>query len=64
MRSTPVATALAVLFSSAALSVVPAGTASAAATTVTNTGGLVVDGALQRVEVPVLQQLTRAPTRN
>ncbi|MER7837318.1 Ig-like domain repeat protein [Streptomyces sp. NPDC096040] len=51
MRSTSVATALAVLFSSAALSVVAAGTASAAATTVTNTGGLVVDGALQRVFV-------------
>ncbi|MFI6244981.1 Ig-like domain repeat protein [Streptomyces sp. NPDC051016] len=51
MRSTSVATALAVLFSSAALSVVAAGTASAAATTVTNVGGLVVDGPLQRVFV-------------
>ncbi|KUN81589.1 hypothetical protein [Streptomyces griseoruber] len=51
MRSTSAATALAVLFSSAALSVMAAGTASAAATTVTNTGGLVVDGALQRVFV-------------
>ncbi|MFD8819253.1 YncE family protein, partial [Streptomyces sp. NPDC059627] len=51
MRSTSVATALAVVFSSAALSVVAAGTASAAATTVTNIGGFVVDGALQRVFV-------------
>ncbi|MFF7979748.1 Ig-like domain repeat protein [Streptomyces sp. NPDC007901] len=51
MRSTSVATALAVLFSSAALSVVAAGTASAAATAVTTTGGLVVDGTLQRVFV-------------
>ncbi|MFM9607046.1 Ig-like domain repeat protein, partial [Streptomyces turgidiscabies] len=51
MRSTSVATALAVIFSSAALSVVTAGTASAAATTVANTGGLVVDGTLQRVFV-------------
>ncbi|MGX1271211.1 Ig-like domain repeat protein [Streptomyces phaeoluteigriseus] len=51
MRSTSVATALAVLFSSAALSVVSAGTASAAAATVTATGGLVVNGALQRVFV-------------
>ncbi|MFJ9345251.1 Ig-like domain repeat protein [Streptomyces sp. NPDC101237] len=49
MRSTSIATSLAVLFSSAALSVVAAGTASAAAATVTSTGGLVVDGALQRV---------------
>ncbi|MEU1512565.1 Ig-like domain repeat protein [Streptomyces sp. NPDC005811] len=51
MRSTSAATALAVLFSSAALSVMAAGTASAAATTVTNAGGLVVDGTLQRVFV-------------
>ncbi|MGW7546962.1 Ig-like domain repeat protein [Streptomyces sp. NPDC054770] len=51
MRSTSVATALAVVFSSAALSVVAAGTASAAAATVTNIGGFVVDGALQRVFV-------------
>ncbi|MER7181083.1 Ig-like domain repeat protein [Streptomyces hyaluromycini] len=51
MRSTSVATALAVVFSSAALSVVAAGTASAAATTVTNIGGFVVDGPLQRVFV-------------
>ncbi|MFE3162992.1 YncE family protein [Streptomyces sp. NPDC059224] len=51
MRSISVATSLAVLFSSAALSVVAAGTASAAGTTVTNNGGLVVDGALQRVFV-------------
>ncbi|WP_416977837.1 Ig-like domain repeat protein [Streptomyces sp. T028] len=51
MRSTSAATALAVLFSSAALSVVAAGTASAAATTVAGTGGLVVDGTLQRVFV-------------
>ncbi|WP_369223802.1 Ig-like domain repeat protein [Streptomyces sp. R39] len=51
MRSTSVATALAVVFSSAALSVVAAGTASAAATTVTDIGGFVVDGALQRVFV-------------
>ncbi|KUO08576.1 hypothetical protein [Streptomyces sp. DSM 15324] len=51
MRSTSVATALAVLFSSAALSVVAAGTASAATTTVTSVGGLVVDGAHQRVFV-------------
>ncbi|MER6078180.1 Ig-like domain repeat protein [Streptomyces sp. NPDC001833] len=51
MRSTSVATALAVVFSSAALSVVAAGTASAAGTTVTNIGGFVVDGPLQRVFV-------------
>ncbi|MFG3091444.1 YncE family protein [Streptomyces antibioticus] len=51
MRSTSAATALAVLFSSAALSVVAAGTASATATVVTNTGGLVVDGTLKRVFV-------------
>ncbi|MEU2420281.1 Ig-like domain repeat protein [Streptomyces sp. NPDC007851] len=51
MRSTSVATALAVVFSSAALSVVAAGTASAAATSVTDIGGFVVDGALQRVFV-------------
>ncbi|WP_181806021.1 YncE family protein [Streptomyces shenzhenensis] len=51
MRSTSVATALAVVFSSAALSVVAAGTASAAATTVTSIGGFVVDGTLQRVFV-------------
>ncbi|WP_189714967.1 NHL repeat-containing protein [Streptomyces phaeofaciens] len=51
MRSTSAATALAVLFSSAALSVVAAGTASAAGTTVASVGGLVVDGTLQRVFV-------------
>lgn len=51
MRSTAAATALAVLFGSAALSVVAAGTASAAETTVAAAGGLVVDGALQRVFV-------------
>ncbi|MFF4899279.1 YncE family protein [Streptomyces sp. NPDC001068] len=51
MRSTSVATSLAVLFSSAALSVVAAGTASAATATVTGAGGLVVDGPLQRVFV-------------
>jgi hypothetical protein len=51
MRSTSAATALAVLVSSAALSVAAAGTASAAATTVTSPAGLVVDSALQRVFV-------------
>ena len=51
MRSTSAATAFAVLFSSAALTVAAAGSASAAAATVTNAGGLVVDGALQRVFV-------------
>ncbi|MET7450586.1 Ig-like domain repeat protein [Streptomyces sp. NPDC005574] len=50
-RSISTATALAVLFSSAALSVVAAGTASAASATVTSPGGIVADGALQRVFV-------------
>ncbi|MFI9611210.1 YncE family protein [Streptomyces sp. NPDC052023] len=51
MRSTSAATALAVLFSSAALSVAAAGTASAAPAAVTSPGGLVADHALQRVFV-------------
>ncbi|MFF5014324.1 Ig-like domain repeat protein [Streptomyces sp. NPDC001165] len=51
MRSTSAATALAVLFGSAVLSIAAAGTASAEAATVSNAGGLVVDGALQRVFV-------------
>jgi hypothetical protein len=51
MRSTSTATALAVLFSSVALSVVSAGSASAASAVVTSPGGLVVDDALQRVFV-------------
>ncbi|MEV7996245.1 Ig-like domain repeat protein [Streptomyces sp. NPDC086077] len=51
MRSTSAATALAVLFSSAALSVAAAGTASAAGAVVTSPGGLVADHALQRVFV-------------
>lgn len=49
-RSTSTATALAVLFSSAALTAVSAGSASAAVT-VGSQGGLVVDAALQRVFV-------------
>ncbi|CAM5629404.1 Ig-like domain repeat protein [Streptomyces aurantiogriseus] len=51
MRSTSAATALAVLVSSAALSVAAAGTAAAAPATVTSPVGLVVDHALQRVFV-------------
>ena len=50
-RSISTATALAVLFSSAALSVVAAGTASAATAHVTSPGGIVADGALKRVFV-------------
>ncbi|MBO1337453.1 Ig-like domain repeat protein [Streptomyces sp. VRA16 Mangrove soil] len=50
-RSISTATALAVLFSSAALSVVAAGTASAATATVASPAGLVADGALKRVFV-------------
>ncbi|MFC9912939.1 Ig-like domain repeat protein [Streptomyces sp. NPDC127197] len=49
MRSTSAATALAVLFSSAALSVVAAGSASAVTATVGSYGGMVVDGARERV---------------
>ncbi|MFE6893426.1 YncE family protein [Streptomyces sp. NPDC057694] len=48
-RSISTATALAVLFSSAALSAVAAGTASAATATVASPAGLVADGALKRV---------------
>lgn len=52
MRSISTVTALAVLFSSAALSVVAAGTASAATTArVTAPGGLVADDAVKRVFV-------------
>jgi len=51
MRSTSAATALAVLFSSAALSVVAAGTASAASVAVGSPAGIVVDDALKRVFV-------------
>ncbi|MGW3107760.1 YncE family protein [Streptomyces sp. NPDC001100] len=51
MRSISTATALAVLFGSAALSVVATGTASAATASVTSPGGLVADGALKRVFV-------------
>ncbi|MGW0574451.1 YncE family protein [Streptomyces sp. NPDC002920] len=50
-RSTSAATTLAVLFSSVALSVAGAGTASAATATLTTPVGLVADGALQRVFV-------------
>ncbi|WP_413753160.1 Ig-like domain repeat protein [Streptomyces sp. R-74717] len=50
-RSISTATALAVLFSSAALSVVAAGSASAASATVISPGGVVVDGVLKRVFV-------------
>jgi hypothetical protein len=50
-RSISTATALAVLLGSAALSLGTAGTASAATAHVTSPGGLVVDGALQRVFV-------------
>ncbi|QOV41950.1 Ig-like domain repeat protein [Streptomyces chromofuscus] len=49
MRSTSAATALAVLFSSAVLSVVAAGPASAVTATVGSYGGMVVDGARGRV---------------
>jgi hypothetical protein len=49
MRSTSAATALAVLFSSAALSVVAAGPASAVTATVGSYGGMVVDGTRERV---------------
>ncbi|MCX5396799.1 Ig-like domain repeat protein [Streptomyces sp. NBC_00102] len=48
-RSISTATTLAVLFSSAALTVVSAGAASAASAYVTNPVGLVADGPLQRV---------------
>lgn len=51
MRSTSAATALAVLFSSAALSVVAAGPASAQEAVVDTPVGIVADGALQRVFV-------------
>ncbi|MFI7499310.1 YncE family protein [Streptomyces sp. NPDC049687] len=50
-RSTSAATALAVLFSSVALSVAAAGTAAAQPATLTQPVGLVADGALQRVFV-------------
>ncbi|MEV5607840.1 Ig-like domain repeat protein [Streptomyces sp. NPDC052225] len=50
-RSISTATALAVLFSSAALSVVAAGPASAATVSVGAPGGIVVDGPLKRVFV-------------
>ncbi|WP_353943867.1 Ig-like domain repeat protein [Streptomyces sp. HUAS MG91] len=50
-RSISTATALAVLFSSAALSAVAAGTASAATATVAQPAGVVADGALKRVFV-------------
>ena len=51
MRSISTATALAVLFGSAALSAVATGTASAATASVTTPGGLVADNALKRVFV-------------
>ncbi|MFF3373632.1 Ig-like domain repeat protein [Streptomyces sp. NPDC002680] len=51
MRSTSTATALAVLFSSVALSVVTTGPASAAVATVQSPGGIVADAALKRVFV-------------
>ncbi|MFJ4469968.1 Ig-like domain repeat protein [Streptomyces sp. NPDC089424] len=51
MRSTSAATALAVLFSSAALSVAAAGTASAASAVLVSPVGLVADGTLKRVFV-------------
>lgn len=50
-RSISTATALAVLFSSAVLSVVAAGSASADSATVLAPGGIVADGALKRVFV-------------
>ncbi|MDW4904758.1 Ig-like domain repeat protein [Streptomyces sp. ADMS] len=49
MRSTSTATALAVLFSSVALSVVTTGSASAAVATVNSPGGIVADATLKRV---------------
>ncbi|MFG2306629.1 Ig-like domain repeat protein [Actinacidiphila glaucinigra] len=51
MRNISAATTLAVLFSSVALGVAAAGPASAATATVASPGGIVVDGALQRVFV-------------
>ncbi|MCG7204330.1 YncE family protein [Streptomyces arenae] len=51
MRSTSIATALAVVLGSAALSVGAAGTASAVPVTVGSNGGIVVDAALGRVFV-------------
>ncbi|WP_210585335.1 YncE family protein [Streptomyces sp. GESEQ-35] len=51
MRSTSAATALAVLFSSVALTAVSAGTASAATVTVGSPGGIVVSDTLKRVFV-------------
>ncbi|WP_406178406.1 YncE family protein [Streptomyces canus] len=51
MRSTAVATSLAVLFSSAALTVVSAGQASAASVVVGSPAGVVVDDTLKRVFV-------------
>ncbi|WP_327696136.1 Ig-like domain repeat protein [Streptomyces sp. NBC_00459] len=51
MRSTSTATALAVLFSSVALSVATTGTASAAVATVQSPGGIVADAILKRVFV-------------
>ncbi|MEU6094395.1 Ig-like domain repeat protein [Streptomyces sp. NPDC047079] len=51
MRSTSAATALAVLFSSVALSLAAAGSASAEPAVLTQPVGLVADGALQRVFV-------------
>ncbi|MCX4533822.1 Ig-like domain repeat protein [Streptomyces sp. NBC_00841] len=50
-RSISTATALAVLFSSAVLSVAAAGSASAASAAVASPGGIVADGALKRVFV-------------
>ncbi|AXI78477.1 YncE family protein [Peterkaempfera bronchialis] len=50
-RSISTATALAVLFSSAALTVTAAGSASAASAAVASPGGIVADGALHRVFV-------------
>ncbi|MFV5991668.1 YncE family protein [Streptomyces sp. NPDC056231] len=50
-RSISTATALAVLFSSAVLSVAAAGSASAASTAVASPGGIVADGPLKRVFV-------------
>ncbi|GAA3478662.1 Ig-like domain repeat protein [Streptomyces yanii] len=50
-RSISTATALAVLFSSAVLSVTAAGSASAASAAVASPGGIVADGALKRVFV-------------
>lgn len=50
-RTISTATALAVLFSSAALSAVSAGSAAAASTVVASPGGMVADGGLKRVFV-------------